>query len=73
MADETKALYDQIEQGWRDLIAAAQKINDAVALLKKTDQSIDGYNIERAMIKHKPHLFNEHLENLLAHRKENKL
>lgn len=65
--------YDLAEQGWRDLIAAVDKIQTAANRLKKTDRSIDGYDIEKAIVKHKPELMKKHLEGLLAHRKENKL
>jgi len=65
--------YDLAEQGWRDLIAAVDRIQAAANKLKKTERSIDGYDIEKAIVKHKPELMKKHLEGLLAHRKENKL
>ncbi|MCZ7649321.1 MAG: hypothetical protein M5U26_29370 [Planctomycetota bacterium] len=67
---ETKALYDQAEEGWRELVAAAGKILEAAGKLKKTERSIDGYNIERAVLKHKPELMSQHLDGLVEHRKE---
>ena len=74
MADAKKdSPYDLAEQGWAELVAAAAKIQDAANQLKKTDKSIDGYNIERALIKHKPDMMKEHLEGLKLHRSENKL
>lgn len=65
--------YDQAEQGWRELIAAVDRIQAAANRLKKTERSIDGYDIEKAIVKHKPELMKKHLEGLVAHRKENKL
>jgi hypothetical protein len=65
--------YDQAEQGWRELISAVDKIQAAANKLKKTERRIDGYDIEKAIVKHKPELMKKHLEGLLAHRKENKL
>ena len=74
MADDNKDNpYEQAEQGWADLVAAADKIQDAANKLKKTDKSVDGYNIERALIKHKPDMMKQHLEGLKLHRSENKL
>lgn len=70
-ADENP--YEQAEQGWRDLIAAVDRIQGAANKLKKTERSIDGYEIEKALVKHKPELMKKHLEGLRAHRKENKL
>ena len=65
--------YELAEQGWKDLIAASDKIQRAANILKKSEQSIDGYNIERALIKHKPEMMKSHLEGLVQHRKDNKL
>lgn len=65
--------YDLAEQGWRDLIAAVDKIQSAANKLKKGERSIDGYEIEKAIVKHKPELMRKHLDGLLAHRKENEL
>lgn len=73
MAKPESKWYDMAEEGWKELIAAAHKIEDAANGLKKTEQSIDGYNIERALNKHKPALMREHLEGLQGHRKENEL
>lgn len=75
MADGAKEenAYDLAEQGWKDLIDAADKIQRAANALKKGENSIDGYNIERALIKHKPDMMKSHLEGLQAHRKDNKL
>jgi hypothetical protein len=65
--------YDLAEQGWRDLLAAVDKIQAAANKLKKSERSIDGYDIEKAIVKHKPELMKKHLDGLLAHRKENDL
>lgn len=65
--------YNLAEQGWRDLLTAVDRIQAAANRLKKTERSIDGYDIEKALVKHKPELMKKHLEGLLAHRKENKL
>ena len=65
--------YDLAEQGWCDLLSAVDKIQSAANKLKKTDRSIDGYDIEKAIVKHKPELMKKHLEGLRAHRKENEL
>lgn len=73
MAKPESKWYDMAEQGWKDLIAAAEKIEEAANGLKKTEQSIDGYNIERALNKHKPDMMREHLAGLQGHRKENEL
>jgi len=61
------------EEGWEDLAKAAAKIQAAANAIKKTARSIDGYNIERALNKHKPHLMAEHLAGLREHRKTNKV
>ena len=61
------------EEGWAELIKAAAKVQAAADAIKKTEQSIHGYNIERALNKHKPHLMEEHLKGLREHRQENKL
>jgi len=65
--------YELAEQGWRELVAAAEKVQYAANLLKKTEQSIDGYNIERALNKHKPDLMQQHLQGLQEHRKDKSL
>jgi len=67
---EGENLYEIAEQGWRELVAGAEKIQHAANLLKKTEQSIDGYNIERALNKHKPDLMQQHLQGLQEHRKD---
>jgi hypothetical protein len=69
---ETSA-YQQAEDGWAELVAAAAKVQAAADRLKQSARSIDGYNIERALNKHKPHLMREHLDGLREHRKEGKL
>lgn len=76
MSDEAKAdkaLYDEAEEGWKQMIEAAEKLQDVANRIKKTDRSIDGYNIERALIKHKPDLMKIHLEGLQDHRQENEI
>lgn len=65
--------WQQAEEGWAELIAAANKIQAAANIIKKGDRSIDGYNIERSLNKHKPHLMQEHYEGIKAHRSEHKL
>ena len=73
MADETENPWQLAEEGWAELAAAAAKIQHAANLIKKTERSIDGYNVERSLNKHKPHLMTEHLDGLRMHRKENSL
>jgi len=65
--------WQMAEEGWAELVAAANKIQSAANLIKKGDRSIDGYNVERSLNKHKPNLMKEHYEGLKSHRKENKL
>jgi diadenosine tetraphosphate (Ap4A) HIT family hydrolase len=65
--------YDLAEQGWAELIAAVEKIQSAANKLKKSARPIDGYDIQKAVVKHKPELMTKHLEALRAHRKENDL
>jgi hypothetical protein len=72
MADELNP-WQQAEEGWAELVAAAAKIQAASNAIKKTERSVDGYNVERSLNKHKPQLMQEHLEGLRLHRKENKL
>lgn len=73
MVEEAKeqSPYDLAEEGWAELVAAVDKIQRAANLIKKTERSIDGYNIERALVKHKPDLMKDHLEGLRQHRKTN--
>ncbi len=73
MAEVEQNPWQMAEEGWRELTAAAAKIQAAANAIKKTERSIDGYNIERTLNKHKPHLMAEHLEGLKEHRKENSL
>ena len=73
MADENANPWQLAEEGWAELEAAAAKIQRAANLIKKSDRSVDGYNIERSLNKHKPHLITEHLQGLRTHRKENSL
>ena len=61
------------EDGWGELVAAAKKIQAAADEIKKTDRSIDGYNIELSLNKHKPDLMTQHFEGLKEHRKANSL
>ncbi len=65
--------YDEAEAGWEALIAAAKQIQVAANRIKESPRSLDGYEIERALRKHKPELMKEHLEALRKHRKENRL
>ena len=71
MSDESP--YDEIEQGWLDLIAAANRIQVAANQIKAGSRSADGYEVERALKKHKPELLRKHLEGLQAHRRENRI
>jgi hypothetical protein len=73
MADSEKNPWELAEEGWAELSAAADKIQAAANAIKKSDRSVDGYNIERSLNKHKPHLIKEHLDGLRQHRNENKL
>jgi hypothetical protein len=65
--------YDLAEEGWIELAAAAAKIQSAANQLKKGPRSVDGYGIEKALLKHKPALIKEHLDTLRDHRSENKV
>jgi len=65
--------YQLAEEGWEELVQAAAKVQAAANAIKKTERSVDGYNIERSLNKHKPHLMAEHLANLREHRKTNKV
>jgi len=73
MAETTVNPWQLAEEGWTELVAAAKKIQAAADAIKKTDRSIDGYNIERSLNKHKPDLMAMHCEGLKEHRKENKV
>jgi hypothetical protein len=66
-------LYDLAEAAWLGLIAAADRLQSVANRMKKTARSVDGYGIEKALIKHRPDLMKRHLENLKAHRKEHGL
>ena len=72
MSDE-KSPWQMAEEGWQELVAAAAKIQAAANKIKQSDRSVDGYNIERSLNKHKPDLMKEHAVNLKAYRAENKL
>ena len=65
--------YDGVEQGWLDLIAAANRIQTAANQIKAGSRSVDGYEIERALKKHKPEMMRKHLEGLQAHRRDNRV
>lgn len=65
--------YDRVEQGWRDLIDAANRIQAAANEIKKGSRSVDGYEIERALKKHKPEMLRKHLEGLQEHRRQNRV
>lgn len=73
MSDQEKSPWQSAEEGWAELVAAAAKIQQAANDIKKSERSVDGYNIERSLNKHKPHLMKEHWDGLKAHRAENKL
>ena len=65
--------YDDAEVGWQELMKAAARIQAAADRLKRGQRPIDGYEIERALRKHKPELMRGHLEGLQKHRKDNRL
>ncbi len=65
--------YEEAEAGWKELIAAAARIQAAANRIKGGPRPIDGYEIEKALRKHKPELMKEHLEGLQKHRRENRL
>jgi hypothetical protein len=65
--------YDEAEAGWDDLIRAAERILAAANRIKDGERSIDGYEIERTLRKHKPELMRGHLEGLRQHRKEHRV
>ena len=73
MAENEPNPWQTAEEGWDELLKAAEKIQAAADAIKKSDRSIDGYNIERSLNKHKPDLMKQHCDGLRAHRKENKL
>ncbi|MEI6233508.1 MAG: hypothetical protein WCT04_10675 [Planctomycetota bacterium] len=73
MADSAVNPWQMAEDGWNELVAASKKIQAAADAIKKTDRSVDGYNIERSLIKHKPDLMTMHSAGLQEHRKEHKL
>ena len=73
MSESTSNPWQSAEEGWGELIAAAKKIQAAADEIKKGDRSIDGYNIERSLNKHKPDLMKQHLDGLKEHRKSNSL
>ena len=66
-------LYDEAETAWQDLISAASRLKEAANALKDSENSVDGYEIERALRKHRPELMAKHLEGLRQHRKDNRL
>jgi hypothetical protein len=65
--------YDEAETAWKDLIAAAERLQAAANRIKDGQRSVDGYEIERALRKHRPELMKKHLEGLEQHRRENRL
>jgi hypothetical protein len=73
MSENVPSPWQQAEEGWAELVAAANKIQAAANVIKDSPRSIDGYNIERSLNKHKPHMMLEHLEGMRAHRQEHKL
>ncbi len=64
--------YDEAEAGWRDLIAAAARIQTAANRIKAGPHAIDSYEIEKALRKHKPEMMKEHLDGLQSHRRQNR-
>jgi hypothetical protein len=71
MAENAENPWQTAEEGWAELVAAAAKIQAAADAIKKTDRSVDGYNVERSLNKHKPDLMKMHYEGLKEHRKAN--
>jgi hypothetical protein len=65
--------YDEAEAGWADLIAAAARIQAAANQIKEGERSIDGYEIERTLRKHRADLMKSHREGLQQHRKDHRL
>ena len=65
--------YEEAERGWQDLIAAANRILAAANKIKTGARSVDGYEIERTLKKHKPELMRKHLEGLQSHRREHRV
>ena len=65
--------YDEAEAGWEDLMKAAARIQSAANRIKGGQRSIDGYEIEKALRKHKPELMRGHLDGLRQHRKDNRI
>ena len=65
--------YAEAEAGWQDLIAAAARIQAAANRIKDGARSVDGYEIERTLRKHRPDLMKAHLEGLRQHRREHRL
>jgi len=65
--------YDDAEAAWEQLIAAAKRLQDAANLIKDGDRSVDGYEIERALRRHRPELLAKHLDGLRQHRKDAKV
>ena len=73
MADMEQNPWQMAEDGWAELVAAAAKIQAASNAIKQTERSVDGYNIERSLNKHKPLLMKQHYDGLKEHRQTNKL
>jgi hypothetical protein len=69
--EESSNPWQDAEEGWTALVAASEKIRAAAKAIQKTERSIDGYNIEKSLNKHKPDLMREHMEGLKLHRVEN--
>jgi hypothetical protein len=65
--------YDEAEAGWQELIDAAARIQAAANRIKDGARSIDGYEIERTLRKHRPELMKSHLEGLRQHRTEHRV
>ena len=64
--------FDEAEAGWRDLIAAAARIQSAANRIKAGPHAIDGYEIEKALRKHKPEMMKGHLEGLQDYRRQHR-
>lgn len=73
MSEPAANPWQTAEDGWKELAAAAAKIQAAANDIKKGPRSVEGYNIERSLNKHKPDLMKEHLAGMKEHRKLNGL
>ena len=71
-----KVMATALAQAGADVAVASRSLAESQAAadeIKKGEHSIDGYNIERSLNKHKPDLMKLHYAGLKEHRKEHKL